>query len=514
MWKKVLIRPNTYRDSYNLMLLNNVLNSQLDILAAAVLMGTPNNLKRLSELGFSQDDFTLASTDDICIGLISETEEGLSHAEQLAGDFLDGKHDLFQDGEELEQVDHLEDAYNLLEQPSITLISIPGEAAVVETEKALNLGMNVFLFSDGISLMDEMRLKTIADSRNLIVMGPDCGTASIQGIPLGFVNAVRRGSIGFVGASGTGMQEVMCHLHALGEGISHAIGTGGRDMTEQVGGITSRRALEMLREDEDTAIIIFIAKYGSANIQDRLLQSLMDYSKPIVFHCQETTPTGDLPPNFYVASSLRHVAEIAHALHQRIAVPDELNFADIELPHAMVLDKQSMRQGDSRVVGLYSGGTLAAEASITLTRLNPALIHDIQDLGSEAYTDGRLHPMMDPTERIRLLDMALHNPETTVILLDLVLGFGSHPDPAPLFADCIRHVRETNREARRWPIIIAVIVGTEEDPQHLNRQLDVLHNVGIITTRSHLEAVYIAARLSGVDREEGGIEQAPVKATD
>ena len=61
-------------------------------------------------------------------------------------------------------------------------------------------------------------------------MGPDCGTAIINGVPLCFANVVRRGDIGIVGASGTGTQEVTVIIDKMGGGVSQVIGTGGRDL--------------------------------------------------------------------------------------------------------------------------------------------------------------------------------------------------------------------------------------------------------------------------------------------
>src|SRR5580704_9603583 len=95
------------------------------------------------------------------------------------------------------------------------------------------------IFSDNVPIAEEASLKHEARERGLMVMGPDCGTAIIGGVPLAFANAVPRGDIGIIGASGTGIQEVSTLIARAGRGVRHAIGTGGRDMHAEVGGLTT-----------------------------------------------------------------------------------------------------------------------------------------------------------------------------------------------------------------------------------------------------------------------------------
>src|SRR4030095_10708603 len=123
------------------------------------------------------------------------------------------------------------------EDADIALISVPGDYAAAEALKALAQGLNVMLFFDNVAIADERAIKLYARARTLLVMGPDCGTAIVNGVPLGFANVVRRGDIGLVAASGTGLQEVTCRIHNLGGGISQAIGTGGRDLKDAGGGM-------------------------------------------------------------------------------------------------------------------------------------------------------------------------------------------------------------------------------------------------------------------------------------
>ena len=309
---------------------------------------------------------------------------------------------------------------------------------------ALELNQHVFLYSDNVSLEDEIALKRTARDKGLLVMGPDCGTAIINGIGLGFANRVRRGPIGLVGASGTGLQAVTTHIHNLGGGISHAIGTGGRDLKSEVGAITAHQALDLLARDPETKVIVLISKPPAPEIATRLLAAAQATGKPVIVDFIGYPPPARQLGNLHFASSLSETAEIAVG---QLSVSSEQSF---------LADKPI----SGYLRGLFSGGTLAYETMLGLqATISPlysnapitddqvledplhSKAHTIIDLGDEFFMVGRLHPMIDNDLRIRRLKQEAADPEVGLILLDVVLGEGSHPDPASELAPAIQEIR-------------------------------------------------------------------------
>src|SRR6185437_13813236 len=384
----------------------------------------------------------------------------------------------------------------------LVLISVPGDYAAAEAMKALSLGLHVMLFSDNVGVDQELAVKRHANERGLLVMGPDCGTAIINGIPLGFANVVRRGNIGLVAASGTGLQEVTCRIHNLGAGVSQAIGTGGRDLRDEIGGRTMLAALQALADDEPTRVVVLISKPPSPTVASRILALAAASGKPTVVHFLGAAPGSVQGANLHAAQSLADAADIAVALLQgrerppASAIPPNDSRGD----DAHVLDGVAGTQRTVR--GLFTGGTFCYEAQLAFLRhglpcrsnapVHGALPldgstadHVFIDMGDDEYTRGRPHPMIDPSLR-----------NAAILLLDLVIGFGSHPSPADELADALRDAQRAAALKGRKLVSIGHVCGTDGDPQDRAAQIRTLASAGAIVADSNIEAASTAAELA------------------
>jgi FdrA protein len=495
------VRPGTYYDSVVLMQLQRSLADLPGISDAGVVMATDANKDVLAQSGLLTVAANTAQADDLVIVVRGETDQAASDAlaqvDELVAQRRKAK---VRQGY---QPKSLESAVQMMPEARWILISVPGRYASGVARQALHLDRNVFLYSDNVPIDDEIDLKRTASQRALLVMGPDCGTAIINGTGLGFANRVRRGSIGLVAASGTGLQQISSQIHHLGGGISHALGTGGRDLSEAVGGATACQALELLIRDPETRVIVLVSKPPSEKVAERLLQMARTSDKPIVIDF-----IGFLRPrvdNLHFVSTFEQAAAVAVQLS---SPADSAEPVPRRSPDDFSTNQRNLR-------GLFSGGTLAYEAQLILQDFLPRLYsnvaltdrdmlpnpstslgHTIVDLGADEFTVGRLHPMIDNDLRIRRLIQEAADPSTAVILLDVVLGDGAHPDPALELAPAIVQVRNRAAgEGRRLEIVV-VLVGTDEDPQDLERQRQQLKEAGAWVTTSNTEAVCRAGRIA------------------
>jgi FdrA protein len=357
------------------------------------------------------------------------------------------------------------------------------------------------LYSDNVGLEAEVALKRTAVQRGLMVMGPDCGTALVNGVGLGFANQVRRGSIGLIGASGTGLQFVTARIHQRGGGITHALGTGGRDLAEAVGAMTACQALDLLRRDPATKVIVLISKPPAPRVAAELLRQARAVGKPVVVNFIGYQAADSQHENLYFVRTLDAAAELA------------VELADFETDPPLNLTHHSSLITGHYLRGLFSGGTLAYEALLLLQDYLPVVYsnapldkrfklekatrsqgHTIIDLGEDEFTVGRLHPMLDNELRIKRLYQEAEDPETAIILLDVVLGHGAHPDPASELAPAIAAVLALAEKAGRHLEVMAVVVGTDEDPQDLARQVEQLKAAGAHIEFSNEAAVRSVGR--------------------
>lgn len=501
---QVNIRRGTYYDSVVLMQLQAALAKLPGVLDAGVVMGTPANKDLLMQSGLDAPELAESVPDDLVIIVKAEDDASAQAALDQVDALLIRRQSILGDEEYLPQ--SLDAASKMLPDAHWVLISVPGRYAAGVARDALRLGKNVFLYSDNVSLEDEIQLKKSAAEKGLLVMGPDCGTAIVNGVGLGFANRVRRGRIGIVGASGTGLQAVTTRIHQFGGGISHALGTGGRDLKEDVGAITAMQALDLLARDQQTEVIVLISKPPSPKVASRLLERAKASDKPVVVHFIGYTPDPQTEDVVY-ADSLDDAARKA----MRLIGNTTLDLTQHTATYAPI---PKFSEGQKYLRGLFSGGTLAYEALLLLQTDVPCVYsnvpldkrwklenslhsheHTIVDLGEDEFTVGRLHPMMDNTLRIQRIAQEAADPEVAVILLDVVLGYGAHSDPASEIAPAIKQAKYTAQQAGRKLYIVAVVVGTDEDPQNMAAQIDALKAAGAHVETSNEAAVKLVGAI-------------------
>lgn len=472
------LRKGAYYDSVVLMQLQRALAALPGVDECGVVMGTNANKDLLAQSGLLTDEARTAGNEDLVIAVRApssqEAEAAVAQVDALlvrrsSGGDSDGY-----------RPRSLEAAAQMLPEAQWVLVSTPGRYAAGVAREALRLGKNVFLYSDNVSVEDEIALKHEATAKGLLVLGPDCGTAIVGGVGLGFANRVRRGAIGLVGASGTGLQHVTARIHQLGGGITHALGTGGRDLSEGVGAATALQALDLLRRDAETRVIVLISKPPAPDVAATLLRAARACGKPVVIDFIGYQPTEEQVGNVTFARTLDAAADLAVELAE---------FEAESTPAVAASGRGFLR-------GLFSGGTLAYEAQLLLRDRLPAVWsnapldktlllenaalsreHTIVDLGEDEFTVGRLHPMLDNDLRVKRIAQEATDPETGVILLDVVLGDGAHPDPASELAPAIRDAL-ASRSAGNPLSVIVLIVGTDADPQGLGAQADALRSAG------------------------------------
>lgn len=488
------IRAGAYFDSVVLMQLQRAIADLPGVIDAGVVMATPANCELLEAGGLPVD--RQAGSDDLLIVVKAENvpsaEAALGQVDQLLARRSSGQVQAFRPRS-------LEAAVKQLPEADWVLISVPGRFAASVSKEALRLGKHVFLFSDNVSLADEVALKRKGWDQGLLVMGPDCGTAIINGVGLGFANRVRRGSVGIVGASGTGMQAISSAIHNLGEGISQAIGTGSRDLKLEVGAITTRQGLAQLASDPDTKVIVLVSKPPEKSVAAELLAMAAACGKPVVVDFIGYTPPARQMGLLHFASSLSDAAQLA------------TNLAALQKTNSSVGTAPGNERDAGFLRGLFSGGTLAYEAMLGLQVFlqplysNVPIIEEqrledplrsrentVLDLGEDVFTQGRLHPMMDNDLRLRRMAQEAADANVSLIMLDIVLGEGAHPDPASEIGPAVEQALDGARRAGRSLDFVAVVIGSDEDAQQLEAQIARMAEAGAIVFQDTVEAVNYA----------------------
>ena len=494
------IRRGAYYDSIVLMQLQAGLAGLAGVRDCGAVMATAANLAVLEANGLLPANAGDAGPDDLLVVVEADDDEAADEALGQVDALLARRRAAASDEYRPKSLDA---AVRMLPGARWVLVSVPGRYAAGVARRALDLGRHVFLYSDNVSLGDEAALKRKAREKGLLVMGPDCGTAIVGGTGLGFANRVRRGAIGLVGASGTGLQAVASYVHALGGGVSHALGTGGRDLHAEVGAVTARQGLDLLARDPGTRVIVLISKPPAPRVAARLLAAARSAGKPVVVDFLGFPPPGRRVGSLHFAATLHEAAAMAVELAG--APPED----DVEAPHS----------GGGYLRGLFSGGTLAYEAlqglksflepmcsNVAMDGVEPladpsrSRAHTIVDLGADELTVGRLHPMLDQELCRRRLLQEAADPEAGVILIDVVLGDGAAPDPAGALVPAIE---EALRARDGGLDVVAVVIGTDEDPQGLETQVERLEQAGARVFRVLSDAVgYVSGRLLRADDED------------
>jgi FdrA protein len=512
------VLPVFYRDSVVLMRVADEIRRRPGVRDAALFMGTPANLALLGQAGLLDGDARQARPDDLVLAVAADSGEAADAALASAQERLLAPRQAERDPRR-PRPRTLASAVQALPEANLAAISVPGPFAAREATRALRAGLHVFLFSDNVPLADEVALKREARRRGLLCMGPDCGTAYVGGVGLGFANVVDRGRIGCVAASGTGLQAVACHLAALGEGISQGIGVGGRDLSAEVGGEMTCFALEALAADPGTDAIVVVSKPPHPAALGRLEAALAAAGKPIVV-CVLGLPARPDRGTVRWVSTLVDAAEAAAAAAERRTWASR-PFGD---PHRVQHRLERLRHAGlphgPGILGLFTGGTLAHEARLVLEPLVGAISgddggspisphHRILDLGADIYRVGRPHPMIDAAGRAERIAAAGEGHETGVLLLDLVLGKGAHADPAGPVVAAVEAARRRAVSRQRGLAVVASVVGTSRDPQGLESQITQLESAGVEVLPSNAEAARFAALLLRPELAGTLLEAAP-----
>ena len=485
-----ILIEGTFQDSVTLMVVSRDLSALPNVNRVSVMMGTPANKAVYRETGLWHAALEQATPNDLCIVIDSDDTDpavAAGMATQVQERLQEQARSKRQAGYPV--VRTWRRARQLMPEANLALISLAGHYVLGPTRQALQDGCHVMLFSDNVSLADELELKTLARSKGLLVMGPDCGTAIINKVPLAFANRIPEGPIAIVGAAGTGIQEITTQIAKLGGGITHALGLGGRDLSEQVGGISALTALGFVAADPASRVLAFVSKPPAAAVKTRVLEEMFKLGKPTVVLFLGERPARRQQGNVHFAQTLDEVAALA------------VEIAEIDA-HVRELPAVS-GQG---ICGLYTGGTLAAEAAFLLAEslgLEMDKAHDegfmmrtaqhrVIDLGDDVYTRGRPHPMIDPSLRSEMIRKLAQEPAVGVLMLDVVLGFGAHIDPASEVAQAVADMRAARGAT---PIVvIATMTGTRDDPQDLGEQAQKLESAGIVVAPSVRSAVLLATQ--------------------
>ena len=599
------VRRGFYLDSVALMRLSTSLEARAGVENASLMIGTPSNLALLDEAGLLAGEGRAAGPNDLVLAVRAAGEEALAAALDAAEASLDGAGGGAaggpgrRRGRTPERFPGMEAACDALPGANLAIVSVPGPFAAREARRALARGLHVLVFSDNVPVEDEAALKREARAGRRLVMGPDCGTAIIAGTPLAFANRVRRGAVGVVSASGTGLQEISVLVHRGGGGLSHGIGVGGRDLTDEIGGLGTFAALDALEADHATRHIVILSKPPGPRTEAALLARIAECAKPITL-CLLGRDDMQLPPNAALALTLRDAARLSldgsgesgrngapgGVPRARgdgvprgggIGVPSDRRTSGAPAPGREGKPGSGRKEGASggeangparpraaddaptpgwfsasphtgRIVGLFSGGTLCAEGQAILHRAglevasnapipgavrltgvgsgggveepappgragradpgssaaggrpDPATRHVFIDLGADEHTAGRPHPMIEPAMRTGALAAALADPTVAAVVLDVVLGVGSHPDPAAPIVGAVAAAvpppagLASARHDR--PAVVASVCGTELDPQDHDAQRHALESAGVFVAESNADAVEAALRIA------------------
>ncbi len=503
---KVDVRKNTYYDSVTLMLISKEIKNIEGVTEVLVGMGTELNIELTENLGLKDPVLNDVSPNDFFIAADITSGEVMVQVIEQVDHLLNQKK--VESGSDYRPVS-IAAAVEQLPDANLAIVSIPGQYAEAEVSKLLDKDLHVMLFSDNVTVESELKLKQKAVEKGLLMMGPDCGTAIINGVPLAFANKVKKGPIGIVGASGTGTQEVSALIDTFGSGVSQVIGTGGRDLKSEIGGLMMIQGMQALMADEETEVIVLISKPPAPEVAQKILNLTKETQKPVVVDFIGGDAEMIKNAGAYPCTTLEDAALIAVALAKKEEAKESVGFTapDNEIEELVSKVMVGLKPDQVNLRGLYTGGTLADEAMKMLGKsiggiysnipLEPEYeLKDLEnlkghvclDLGEDQFTVGRPHPMIDPSTRS---DRFITDIDGTVAvcLIDVVIGYGSHEDPAGVVAESIKEVRQKLSSEGKSLVVVASITGTDDDPQGLEASKDKLEKEGIVVMPSNAQAV-------------------------
>ncbi len=508
---KSLVRKNEYRDSVVLMRISKELEGLEGVKKASVMMGTDNNKQMLKDAGLFTDEARGAGPNDLIIAVDAASEALASQALSKVDGLLAVKEE--EKGEVVYKT--LGSALSAMPDANLVVISTPGEFAAREAMRGLNAGKHVMIFSDAVPFEEEIELKETALDKKLLLLGPEAGTSIIGGVGLGFANAVKRGPIGVVGAAGTGIQEITRLIDGE-SGITHALGVGGRDLSQKVGGLGTLGALRFLAADRETKVIVIVAKAPATSVAEKVLKAAKETRKPVVACLLGAPKTLVTRHGATYAATLGDAAAKAIALAQN-KKPKEVTFAAPQKQIEAIVEREAgnFAEGQKYIRGLFSGGTLCTEAMLILQELvgdiysnvplkprlklpsaNKSKRHTCVDMGTEEFTRGTPHPMIFFKPRCERLLREAKDWDVAVVLLDVVLGYGANLDPAGELVGAIAEAKKIMKKSNGHLSIVASVCGTASDPQRLEAQKKKLEDAGVVVMPSNAEAARMAALIA------------------
>ncbi|WP_329885997.1 acyl-CoA synthetase FdrA [Pseudoramibacter faecis] len=504
---KTVVKKGSYHDSVILMLLTNALTATEGVQKVQVMMATPANKDIFARAGLQTEELDEATANDMVIVADVDDPALMAALEEKTEAFFENQATDDRARAEDAGVSSWEGAKEKLPDADLAVISIPGAYAALEADRALDEGLNVFMFSDNVTIDQEVALKEKAHKKGLCVMGPDCGTGIIDGVPIAFTNSVSKGSIGIIGASGTGIQELTCIIDRLGEGVTNAIGTGGRDLASEVGGITVMDTIDAMEKDDAVKVMIVLSKPPAKAVREKISARLSVCKKPVITLFLGEKPTYH-EKDFYHCYTLDEAARLAVSLVRGETMPE----GEVALAKEDCFPKEAGKT----IKAYYSGGTLANEAAMLIKdaldlKIPPekaegymlqTLGHVVVDLGDDVYTQGHPHPMIDPAKRIECMEEALDDPDTGVILFDIMLGYGSHGDMAGALIPTILALKEKAASENRKVTFVTTVCGTRRDYQGYDEAVQKLKNAGVIVCETNKLACRAAIQSIGLDFDE------------
>ena len=502
---KTVVKKGSYHDSVVLMLLTNHISAMQGVNKVSIMMATPANKDIFKQSGLDTEELLAASANDMVVVADIENETIMDTIETEIDAYFKKQNTQTQQTESVKSWDK---ALEKMPNADMAVISIAGAYAALEANRALDEGMNVFMFSDNVTIEDEKQLKQKAHDKGLVVMGPDCGTGIIQSVPIAFTNKVNSGKIGIIGASGTGIQELTTIIDRLGEGVKNAIGTGGRDLSSEIGGITMMDTINAMEQDDSIKVMIVISKPPAKAVREMISNRLSAFKKPVV-----TLFLGEKPEyhekGFYHAYTLDEAARLAVNLVR----DEDINSCVVS---ADTPENAFDKSENKTIKAYYSGGTLAGEAAMLIKdalnldtppeKAEGFMLkhggHIVVDLGDDVYTQGKPHPMIDPAKRIECMQEATDDSSTGVILFDIMLGYGSHEDMAGALLPTINELKQKAENEGRKLFFIATVCGTRHDYQGYDEAVNKLKNAGVIVCETNKLASQMAIRAIGLDFAE------------
>lgn len=496
-----------------LMQVNHAISGMPGVIRAGILMASEMNKKLMAAIGFAGESIDAAQAGDMMIGIEAESRECLDNAMNALNERLAERKGA-RSASRSRHFGSLPAARRARPDANLAVISIPGPYVAREAHKALDAGLHCFLFSDNVSRDDELALKKRAAELDLLVMGPDCGTAIIDGTALGFANRVPRGSVGVIGASGTGIQEFTVLLDRLaGQGVTQAIGLGGRDLSPEIGGLGALKSFRLLAGDPATECIAFISKPPSPEVVKVVRDAARKTGKPVVFCLLEPErkkggQSEGVPVVYSLEAAAVKVLEIIGVKPKPGMLPPPEEFHRIGRKRAAKL-----RPEQKSVCGVFSGGSLCLEVMAYLVpRLDrcysnigmPGALsveeftgsgNRFWDMGEDEFTQGRVHPMIDPGLAADYIVREAERPDVAAVMLDIVIGYGANPDPAAIFAAAVEKARDAAAKQNRTVHFLAHVCGTEGDPQKLSEQERRMTEAGAHVCDTNLQMAKIAAAI-------------------